>query len=128
MKKSFLILILFLLPFTLFSQIYYLRKVKVTCYLHDVDTTSKHYVLLVRSDTAKYTVLEKRRKNSNVVFQKDSIGLTLVLIPVIHKVYFVGGDLVPSDKISKNEYYQNSWSIGYYRAKGIRKWMKKRRT
>ena len=128
MKKSFLISILFLLPFALFSQFYNLRKVKETCYLYDIDTTSKHYVLLVYSDTAKYTVLEKRRKNSKVVFQKDSIGLTLVLIPVIYKVYYVGGDLVPSDKISKNEYYQNSWSIGYYRAKGIRKWMRKRRT
>ena len=85
-------------------------------------------MLLVYSDTAKYTVLEKKRKNSKEVFQKDSIGLTLVLIPVIYKVYYVGGDLVPSDKISKNEYYQNSWSIGYYRAKGIRKWMRKRRT
>jgi len=128
MKKSFLILILFLLPFTLFSQIYNLRKVKETCYLHDVDTTSKHYVLLVYSDTAKYTILVRRRKNSKVVFQKDSIGLTLTLIPVIHKVYFVGGDLVPSDKISKNEYYQNSWSIGYYRAAGIRKWTKLRKS
>ncbi len=119
---------LFLLPLTLFSQIYKLRKVKETCYLHNVDTTSKHYVLLVYSDTATYTVLEKRRKRSKVVFQKDSAGLTLTLIPVLYKVYFVGSDLTPSDELSKGEYYQNSWSIGYYRAKGIRKWMKKRRT
>lgn len=125
MKKSFLILILFLLPYTLLSQIYTLKKVKETCYLHDVDTTSKHYVLLVYSDTTTYTVLVKRRKKSKVFFQKDSTGLTLTLIPVIYKVYFVGGDLIPSDKISKNEYYQNSWSIGYYRALGIRKWIKK---
>lgn len=128
MKKSFLILVLFLLPFTLFSQIYNLRKVKEICYLHDVDTTSKHYVLLVYSDTATYTVLVKRRKNREVVFQKDTTGLTLRLIPVIYKVYFVGGDLVSSDELSKNEYYQNSWSIGYYRAKGIRKWMKLRKS
>ena len=125
MKKTFLILILFSLPFAALSQIYTLKKVKETCYLHDVDTTSKHYVLLVYSDTTTYTVLVKRRKKSKVFFQKDSTGLTLTLIPVIYKVYFVGGDLVPSDKISQNEYYQNNWSIGYYRALGIRKWIKK---
>lgn len=123
--KNILILLLLVLPFAMSSQIYRLKKVKATCYLYDVDTTSKHYVLFVYTDSTNYTVLKRRRKNSKLVFQKDSTGLTLTLIPVIYKVYYVGSDLVSSDELSKNEFYQNSWSIGYYRALGVRKWIKK---
>lgn len=121
MKKYVLLVFFLWIPFVVFTQIHNLTKIKSICYLDKIDSTSNYYVLLVHTDTTRYTILQK--KNNEIKFvQKDSSGIKLTLVP-IHKVYFEC-DLC-SDKLPDNDYYQNSWGIGYYRAKGLRKWKKK---